>query len=100
MSRISLSRVKRLETAERHFGDASQLSDEDLLAVCCNHDPERITPVLVAYRAGGLEAAGEELLKASLGDEPDTLSLAIEADRRGDFETVARILEERYARAV
>lgn len=100
MSRINLSRVKKLETAGKRLWDARLLSDEELLAHCCDYEPEKLGAVLAAYREGGLEAAGDELLTVSLGDDPAKLALALEADRRGDLETVAHMLEERHARAI
>jgi hypothetical protein len=100
MSRANVARIKKLERAGNRVADFSRLTDEQLLEAECNYDPERTRLVLAAYRVGGLDAAGEELLRVTFGDDPEQLALALEADRRGDDETVARMLAERYANEI
>lgn len=97
MSRANVARIKKLEQAGNRVRDCRHMTDEQLLEAECNYDPERTRLVLAAYRVGGLEAAGGELLRVTFSDDPEKLALALEADRRGDNETVARMLAERYA---
>ena len=56
MSRVSLTRLAKLETARVRLSDISRMKDEELIAVICDYDSEKLDPALAEYRRGGLEA--------------------------------------------
>jgi hypothetical protein len=100
MSRISLSRVKKLESISKRITSFRQLTDEQLLEAACGNDAATMASVMPAFRASGLDAGFEELYRVLFADDPEKLTLILDADRSDDYETVARVMEERYARAV
>lgn len=100
MSRANFSRLARLERTGNRVTDWRYMTDEQLLEAACDYDPPVMSTVIPAFRAGGLDAGFEQLFKVRFSDDPENLALIIEADRRGDFETVARMLGEDNARTI
>lgn len=100
MSRANFSRLTRLEKAGHRVTDWRYMTDEQLLKAACDHDHRVMSSVIPAFRSDGLDAGFEQLFKVRFSDDPETLALVIEADRRGDCETVARMLGEGNARTI
>lgn len=100
MSRINLSRVKRLEAIGNRVTDWRHMTDERLLEVACDYDPAIMSSVMPAFRTGGLDAGFNELYRSLFEADPEKLALILDSEERGDDKTVARMLEERYARAI
>jgi hypothetical protein len=97
MSKLNLSRIKKLESIGHRVNNFRYMTDEQLLASACGNDPAIVASVTPAFRTGGLDAGFEELYRVLFRDDPENLALILEADRRGDDETVARMLDGRYA---
>ncbi len=94
MSRANLSRLRRLERSGNRVTDWRYMTDEQLLEAACNYEPAAMSMVVPAFRAGGLDGGFNQLFKVRFGDDPENFALIMEADRRGDVETVARMLGE------
>lgn len=100
MSRINLSRIRKLEIVGDRVTNWRYMTDEQLLEAACDYDPAIMSSVISAFRAGGLDAGFEQLFRMRFSDDPENLALIMEADRRGECETVAHMLGEGNARAI
>ncbi|MGJ0454176.1 MAG: hypothetical protein ACR65T_13255 [Methylocystis sp.] len=100
MTRANLTRLVRLERTGNRVTNWRYMTDEQLLEAACDYDPAVMSTVIPAFRAGGLDAGFAQLFKVRFSDDPENLALIIEADRRGDCETVARMLGKGDARTI
>jgi hypothetical protein len=100
MNRGAQRRIEKLEAIGRRVTNFRYMTDEQLLGAACGNDPAIMALVIPAFRTGGLDAGFNELYRVLFRDEPEKRNLILDAARRDDYATVARMLEERYAREI